>query len=97
MKTVLTLANVNQGFFWKLFTILWMVTLMRPTADLTKRGHSRQGVHNVLYVATEHDSLYAFPMPIQIPAPTRRPFGKSASEPGGPGVTSVPNGDVGTG
>src|SRR5580693_6927137 len=58
-ETILTQANVNVSSFGKLFTIgvdglvdaqpLYMPGLTIPGA----------GVHNVLYVATEHDSVYA--------------------------------------
>ena len=58
-ETILTPANVNASAFGKLFTIgvdgkvdaqpLYVPSLMIPG----------RGIHNVLYVATEHDSVYA--------------------------------------
>lgn len=59
-ETILTPANVNSASFGRLATIsvdgkvdaqpLYVPALVIPG----------QGVHNVLYVATENDSLYAF-------------------------------------
>ena len=59
-ETVLTTANVNASTFGKLFVIpadgkvdaqpLFVPALAIPGA----------GTHNVLYVATEHDTAYAF-------------------------------------
>src|SRR5450432_1600694 len=59
-ETILTPANVNSATFGKLFTIgvdgkVDAQPLYVP--HLTIPG---QGVHNVLYIATEHDSVYAF-------------------------------------
>ena len=58
-ETILTQSNVNVSTFGKLFTIgvdgkvdgqpLYVPALTMPG----------QGVHNVLYIATEHDSVYA--------------------------------------
>src|SRR5450631_1805702 len=59
-ETILTPSNVNVSSFGKLFTIgvdgkVDGQPLYVP--GLTIPG---QGVHNVLYLATEHDSVYAF-------------------------------------
>ncbi len=64
-ETALTPANVNASAFGRLFTIqvdgkvdaqpLYVPSLVIPS--LTSPG---KGVHNVLYVVTEHDSAYAF-------------------------------------
>src|SRR5450432_3292628 len=58
-ETILTPSNVNSASFGKLFIIgvdgkvdgqpLYVPHLTIPS----------QGVHNVLYIATEHDSVYA--------------------------------------
>ena len=58
-ENILTPANVKQATFGKLATIsvdgkVDAQPLYVPTLTIA------QGVHNVLYVATEHDSLYAF-------------------------------------
>ncbi len=59
-ETMLSPANVNASTFGKLFTLgvdgkVDAQPLYVPS--LTIQG---QGLHNVLYVVTEHDSVYAF-------------------------------------
>jgi hypothetical protein len=61
-ETVLTPANVNVNSFGKIFTTtLDGQAYAQPlfkTNVRTTRG-ANQGVHNVLFAATQHDSLYA--------------------------------------
>jgi hypothetical protein len=59
-ETVLTPANVNSNQFGKLFSSpvdgqIYAQPLYVPGVSIL--GH---GTHNVVYVATEHDSVYAF-------------------------------------
>ena len=59
-ETVLTPANVNSSKFGKLFSYpvdgqVYAQPLYVPNVSIPN-----QGVHNVLYVATENDTLYAF-------------------------------------
>ncbi len=89
-ETVLTPANVTSTTFGKLFTLpvdgyVYAQPLYVPGVAI-----SGKGTHNVLYVATEHDSLYAF----------------DADTGGAPlwqisfivnGGSTVPNGNVSTG
>jgi hypothetical protein len=89
-ETTLTLANVNSTTFGKLFTLpvdgyVYAQPLYVPGVAIAAKG-----THNVLYVATEHDSLYAF----------------DADTGGAPlwqisfivnGGSTVPNGNVSTG
>ena len=59
-ETVLTPANVNQAQFGKLFSYsLDGIALASPlyVANVSIPG---KGSHNVVYVATEHDTVYAF-------------------------------------
>jgi hypothetical protein len=89
-ETILTPANVNSTSFGKLFSLpvdgyVYAQPLYVPGVAI-----SGNGTHNVLYVATEHDSLYAF----------------DADTGGAPlwqisfivnGGSAVPNGNVSTG
>jgi len=57
-ETILTPSNVNSTTFGKLFTVsvdgsVYAQTLYIPNVSLSS------GTHNVLYVATQHDSIYA--------------------------------------
>src|SRR5580658_9256277 len=61
-ETTLTPANVTAATFGKLYATpvdgqVDAQPLYDPAVDIT--AGSAQGVHNVLYVATENDSLYA--------------------------------------
>src|ERR1700722_582286 len=57
-ETVLTPANVNSAQFGKLFTVAvdgWVYAQPLYLSNVSIGG----GTHNVVYIATEHDSLYA--------------------------------------
>jgi chitodextrinase len=88
-ETVLNPANVTAGQFGKLFSYsLEGSAIGSPlyVAGVTMPG---QGMHNVVYVATEHDSVYAFDADGLSASPLwQRTFL-------GPGVTPVPAADTG--
>jgi len=90
-ETVLTWANVNQAKFGKLFSYaLDGIAYASPlyVANVLIPG---QGVHNVVYVATEHDSVYAFDADGVNPNPLWK---VSFIDPAA-GVTTVPAADTG--
>jgi outer membrane protein assembly factor BamB len=57
---VLTLRNVNPRTFGKLFTIRVDGKVDAEPLYAARREILNEGLRNVLFVATEHDSLYAF-------------------------------------
>ncbi len=59
-ETVLTPANVNSTKFGKLFSYSIDGTSDASPLYVPSVTIPGQGVHNVVYVATEHDSVYAF-------------------------------------
>ena len=87
-ETVLTPANVNATHFGKLFSyqidgVSDASPLYVPNVNIPG-----QGAHNVVYVATEHDSVYAF----DADGLSSSPLWYLSFL--GPGVTSVPASDV---
>ncbi|MDE3181544.1 MAG: hypothetical protein KGM47_18015, partial [Acidobacteriota bacterium] len=88
-ETVLTPANVNQKQFGKLFSYpLDGIAFASPlyVANVNIPG---QGYHNVVYVATENDSVYAFDADGRSTPPLWRVSFLSS------GVTPVPCSDTG--
>jgi hypothetical protein len=57
-ETYLTPANVNSGQFGKLFTVAVDGAVFAQPLYLTNVNIGG-GTHNVVYIATQHDSLYA--------------------------------------
>jgi uncharacterized membrane protein len=88
-ETVLTTANVNQAQFGKLFSysldgIAFASPLYVPSVSIPGKGF-----HNVVYVATEHDSVYAF----DADGLSTTPLWHVSFL--GSGVTTIPCGDTG--
>ena len=90
-ETVLTRSNVNSATFGKLFSYpLDGMTFASPlyVANVNIPG---KGFHNVVFAATEHDSVYAFDADGLTNAPLwQRSFINPAA-----GVTTVPAADTG--
>jgi outer membrane protein assembly factor BamB len=59
-ETILTPSNVNSSGFGKLFAISVDGKVDAQPLYLTQISIPNQGMHNVLYVATEHGSVYGF-------------------------------------
>jgi len=59
-EAVLNPANVNPATFGKIFTCQVDSYVFGQPLCLSGVDIPGQGLHNVLYVATEHDSVYAF-------------------------------------
>lgn len=59
-ETVLTTANVNSTKFGKRFTLSVDGEIFAQPLYVANVSVSGQGTHNVVYVATENDSVYAF-------------------------------------
>lgn len=59
-ETTLTPSNVNAHSFGKLFTIPVDGKVDAQTLYVSKLAIPSAGSHNVLFVATEHDSVFAF-------------------------------------
>ena len=59
-ETVLNPTNVNSTTFGKLFTLTVDGYVYAQPLYVPALAIPGNGTHNVLYVATEHDGLYAF-------------------------------------
>jgi hypothetical protein len=89
-ETTLTLANVNSTQFGKLFGDAVHGYIYGQPLYLANVEIPDQGTHNVIYVATEHNSVYAF----DADAPGDPLWHVNFLDPAN-GITSVPNTDVG--
>ena len=98
-ETILTPANVNQSTFGKVFSYsvdgrIYAQPLYVPGVAIPGKG-----THNVVYIATEHDSVYAFDADSNGGAnstPLWQITLLDSAHGAASGATSVPNGDVST-
>ena len=91
-ESVLTPANVNATNFGKLFTFTVDGEVYGQPLYVSSVDISGQGTHNVVYVATEHDSVYAFDADGKAKSPL---WHVSFIDPSA-GITAVPQADVGS-
>jgi uncharacterized protein YjdB len=89
-ETVLTTGNVNQAQFGKLFSYpvdgqVYGQPLYVPSVNI-----GGQGTHNVVYVVTEHDSVYAF----DANGATTKPLWHTSFINPGNGITTIPYTDI---
>jgi hypothetical protein len=89
-ETVLTLSNVNQAQFGKLFSDTLDGLAYASPLYVAGVNVPNQGVHNVVYIATENDSVYAY----DADNPSTTPLWKTSFLTGS-NVTTVPCGDTG--
>ena len=92
LETTLTPANVNATDFGKVFSFpvdgdVYAQPLYVPTLTIPSNG-----IHNVLYVATEHDSVYAF----DADGLSNTPLWQTSFIDPANGITTVPSEDTGS-
>jgi hypothetical protein len=87
-ETILSPQNVNQNQFGKLFTFQVDGGVYAQPLYLPQLAIPGQGTHNVLFVATEHNSVYAF----DADGNTTDPLWRTSLL--GPGTTTVPASDT---
>ena len=88
-ETVLTTANVNQAQFGKLYTYTMDGLVYASPLYVANVSIPGQGVHNVVYSETEHDSVYAWDADGLSATPLWKVSFLSS------GATTVPCGDTG--
>ena len=95
-EAVLTPSNVSSGSFGKLFSQTVAGAIYAQPLYMSSVNIPSQGVHNVVYVATENDSVYAFDADNNQGANANPLWTASFTDPA-QGITAAPNSDQGCG
>jgi len=99
-ETVLTPTNVNQNSFGKLFSYTVDGRIYAQPLYVPNLAIAGKGTHNVVFIATEHDSVYAFDADSSggtNSAPLWKITLLDSAHGASSGATTVPNGDVSSG
>ena len=95
-ETVLAPQNVSQTTFGKLFTQPADGYVYAQPLYMANVPIPGEGTHNVVFVATEHDSVYAYDADSNAGANAQPLWHASFIDPAN-GITTVPEADLGTG
>jgi hypothetical protein len=95
-ETILTPSNVNSTSFGKLFTYAVDGQIYAQPLYVPGVAIAGQGTHNVVFVATENDSVYAFDADSNT-GTNASPLWRAAFANPAQGITAVPSSDVSCG